>query len=98
MYVLLVPLSVQGHTSPINSVCWDSSGDFLATVSEDKVKVWTFGTGNEGECVHELSCNGSKFQSCVFHPTYPSLLVVGCYQVKNLMSLLNACVNLIPKI
>ncbi|KAL0726482.1 hypothetical protein Bca4012_022575 [Brassica carinata] len=72
--------SLQGHTSPINSVCWDSSGDFLATVSEDVVKVWTFGTGNEGECVHELSCNGSKFQSCVFHPTFPSLLVVGCYQ------------------
>ncbi|KAF3531764.1 hypothetical protein DY000_02036789 [Brassica cretica] len=72
--------SLQGHTNQINSVCWDASGDFLATVSEDMVKVWTFGTGNEGECVHELSCNGNKFQSCVFHPTYPSLLVVGCYQ------------------
>ena len=75
----------QGHTNPINSVCWDPSGDFLATVSEDMVKVWTLGTGSEGECVHELSCNGNKFQSCVFHPTYPSLLVIGCYQV-SLMS------------
>lgn len=74
--------SVQGHANPINSVCWDPSGDFLATVSEDMVKVWTLGTGSEGECVHELSCNGNKFQSCVFHPTYPSLLVIGCYQVK----------------
>jgi len=46
------------------------------------VKVWTLGTGSEGECVHELSCNGNKFQSCVFHPAYPSLLVIGCYQVK----------------
>uniref|UniRef100_M4F7J0 LisH domain-containing protein n=1 Tax=Brassica campestris TaxID=3711 RepID=M4F7J0_BRACM len=72
--------SLQGHTNPINSVCWDPSGDFLATVSEDMVKVWTLGTGSEGECVHELSCNGNKFQSCVFHPTYPSLLVIGCYQ------------------
>ncbi|KAJ4899179.1 Transcriptional corepressor LEUNIG [Raphanus sativus] len=72
--------SLQGHANPINSVCWDPSGDFLATVSEDMVKVWTLGTGSEGECVHELSCNGNKFQSCVFHPTYPSLLVIGCYQ------------------
>ncbi|CAH2077198.1 unnamed protein product [Thlaspi arvense] len=72
--------SLQGHANPINSVCWDPSGDFLATVSEEMVKVWTLGTGSEGECVHELSCNGNKFQSCVFHPTYPSLLVIGCYQ------------------
>ncbi|CAF2031434.1 transcriptional corepressor LEUNIG isoform X2 [Brassica napus] len=72
--------SLQGHANPINSVCWDPSGDFLATVSEDMVKVWTLGTGSEGECIHELSCNGNKFSSCVFHPTYPSLLVIGCYQ------------------
>ncbi|XP_013656292.2 transcriptional corepressor LEUNIG [Brassica napus] len=72
--------SLQGHANQINSVCWDPSGDFLASVSEDMVKVWTLGTGSEGECVHELSCNGNKFQSCVFHPTYPSLLVIGCYQ------------------
>ncbi|KAF8080576.1 hypothetical protein N665_0934s0016 [Sinapis alba] len=72
--------SLQGHANPINSVCWDPSGDFLASVSEDMVKVWTLGTGSEGECVHELSCNDNKFQSCVFHPTYPSLLVIGCYQ------------------
>jgi WD40 repeat protein len=72
--------SLQGHANPINSVCWDPSGDFLASVSEDMVKVWTLGTGSEGECVHELSCNGNKFQSCVFHPAYPSLLVIGCYQ------------------
>ncbi|KAI4337361.1 hypothetical protein L6164_015790 [Bauhinia variegata] len=72
--------SLQGHTKPVHSVCWDPSGEFLASVSEDSVRVWTLGTGSEGECVHELSCNGNKFHSCVFHPTYPSLLVIGCYQ------------------
>ncbi|KAJ9702488.1 hypothetical protein PVL29_004299 [Vitis rotundifolia] len=72
--------SLQGHTKPIHSVCWDPSGEFLASVSEDSVRVWTLGSGNEGECVHELSCNGNKFHSCVFHPTYSSLLVIGCYQ------------------
>ncbi|MCI01467.1 transcriptional corepressor LEUNIG-like, partial [Trifolium medium] len=72
--------SLKGHTKSIHSVCWDPSGEFLASVSEDSVRVWTFGSGSEGECVHELSCNGNKFHSCVFHPTYSSLLVIGCYQ------------------
>jgi len=49
-------------------------------VSEDSVRVWSLGLGNEGDCVHELSCNGNKFYSCAFHPTYASLLVIGCYQ------------------
>ncbi|KAB5513956.1 hypothetical protein DKX38_027862 [Salix brachista] len=66
--------SLQGHTKAIHSVCWDPSGDYLASVSEDSVRVWTLGSGSEGECVHELSSNGNKFQSCVFHPTFPSLL------------------------
>ncbi|XP_028106867.1 transcriptional corepressor LEUNIG-like isoform X1 [Camellia sinensis] len=69
-----------GHTKPIHAVCWDPSGEYLASVSEDSVRVWTLGTGSEGDCVHELSCNGHKFHSCVFHPTYSSLLVIGCYQ------------------
>nr|XP_023870421.1 transcriptional corepressor LEUNIG-like [Quercus suber]POE88781.1 transcriptional corepressor leunig [Quercus suber] len=72
--------TLQGHTNSIHSVCWDPSGEFLASVSEDSVRVWTLGSGSEGECVHELSCNGNKFHSCVFHPTYSSLLVIGCYQ------------------
>ncbi|KAK7851010.1 transcriptional corepressor leunig, partial [Quercus suber] len=66
--------TLQGHTNSIHSVCWDPSGEFLASVSEDSVRVWTLGSGSEGECVHELSCNGNKFHSCVFHPTYSSLL------------------------
>jgi hypothetical protein len=53
----------------------------MASASEDSVRIWTLGMGSEGECVHELSCNGSKFHSCVFHPTFPSLLFIGCYQV-----------------
>ncbi|KAL0903815.1 hypothetical protein M5K25_025868 [Dendrobium thyrsiflorum] len=67
--------SLQGHSKHVDSICWDSSGDLLASVSEDSVRVW-----REGECVHELSCSGNKFHSCVFHPTYSSLLVIGCYQ------------------
>ncbi|GAU15151.1 hypothetical protein TSUD_08890 [Trifolium subterraneum] len=47
--------SLKGHTKSIHSVCWDPSGEFLASVSEDSVRVWTLGSGSEGECVHELS-------------------------------------------
>uniref|UniRef100_A0A2P2MDX1 Uncharacterized protein MANES_11G082800 n=1 Tax=Rhizophora mucronata TaxID=61149 RepID=A0A2P2MDX1_RHIMU len=72
--------TLQGHNKPIHSVCWDPSGEYLASVSEDSVKVWSLGSGSEGDYIHELSCNGNKFQSCIFHPTYPSLLVIGCYQ------------------
>ncbi|KAG8375505.1 hypothetical protein BUALT_Bualt10G0106800 [Buddleja alternifolia] len=71
---------LQGHTKPIHSVCWDPSGELLASVTEDSVRVWTLRSGSEGDCLHELSCNGNIFHSCVFHPTYSSLLVIGCYQ------------------
>ncbi|XP_076916000.1 transcriptional corepressor LEUNIG-like [Bidens hawaiensis] len=73
--------TLQGHTKPIHSICWDPSGEYLASVSEDSVRVWSLMSANEGDCVHELSCNGNKFNSCVFHPSYAnSLLVIGCYQ------------------
>ncbi|KAF3791145.1 Transcriptional corepressor LEUNIG [Nymphaea thermarum] len=76
-------LQVTRHTKSVNSICWDATGDLLASVSEDSVRVWSVGSGSEGECIHELNCNGNKFHSCVFHPSYPSLLVIGCYQARN---------------
>ncbi|KAL0924283.1 hypothetical protein M5K25_005099 [Dendrobium thyrsiflorum] len=72
--------SLQGHTMHVDSVCWDPTGEYLASVSEDSVRVWSLGSGSEVECAHELSCSGNKFHSCVFHPTFPRLLVIGCYQ------------------
>ncbi|XP_071702639.1 transcriptional corepressor LEUNIG-like [Rutidosis leptorrhynchoides] len=74
------PHILQGHTKDIHSICWDPKGEYLASVSEDSVRVWSFMSGNEGECIHELSCIGNKFHSCVFHPSDPSVLVIGCYQ------------------
>lgn len=75
---------LQGHTKHVHSVCWDPSGEYVVSVSEDSVRVWSLSSGNDGECVHELSCSGNKFHSCVFHPTYPHLLVIGCYQVSHI--------------
>eukprot|EP00245_Coleochaete_scutata_P005445 TRINITY_DN1898_c0_g1_i1.p1 TRINITY_DN1898_c0_g1~~TRINITY_DN1898_c0_g1_i1.p1 ORF type:complete len:962 (+),score=206.18 TRINITY_DN1898_c0_g1_i1:183-3068(+) len=74
-------LSLQSHTKPVHDLCWDATGDYVASVSEDSVRVWSLGQGGEGgECVHELISSGNKFHSCVFHPNYPPLLVIGCYQ------------------
>lgn len=61
-------------------MCWDPSGEFVASVSDDLVRVWTVGSGSKGECVHELNCTGNKFHTCVFHPTYSSMLIIGCYE------------------
>ncbi|KAJ6804399.1 transcriptional corepressor LEUNIG isoform X1 [Iris pallida] len=72
--------SLQGHMKRVDSFCWDPTGELVASVSEDSVRVWSVGSGSEGECVHEWNCNGTKFQSCVFHPSYPTLLVIGGYQ------------------
>ncbi|XP_058101507.1 transcriptional corepressor LEUNIG_HOMOLOG-like isoform X2 [Magnolia sinica] len=70
-------LSLQGHTKEVHSVCWDANGDYLASVSQDSVRVWSLASG---ECIHEHSSNGNKFHSCVFHPNYSTLLVIGGYQ------------------
>lgn len=68
----------QGHTADVHSVCWDNNGDYLASVSQESVRVWSLASG---ECIHELSPSGNMFHSCVFHPSYSTLLVIGGYQV-----------------
>ncbi|XP_035817502.1 transcriptional corepressor LEUNIG isoform X4 [Zea mays] len=67
----------ESHTKGVDSVCWDPTGEYVVSVSEDTVKVWSL---NDESFVNELSCGGRKFSSCTFHPTYPSLLIIGCYQ------------------
>ncbi|KAL6978786.1 hypothetical protein U1Q18_020455 [Sarracenia purpurea var. burkii] len=64
----------QGHSGVVNYLCWDLRGDYLASVSVESVKVWSLASR---ECIHELSSNGNQFHSCVFHPIYPALLVIG---------------------
>lgn len=70
---------LQGQPSDVHSLCWDTNGDLLASVSQDAVRVWSL---SSGECIHELNSSGNMFQSCVFHPSYCTLLVIGGYQVK----------------
>ncbi|CAM8983918.1 unnamed protein product [Rhodiola kirilowii] len=72
-------VKLQGHKNRITSLCWDPSGELLASVSEEVVKVWSFSAG-KGDCVYELKCTGSEFHTCIFHPTCPSMMIIGCYK------------------
>ncbi|KAF8705830.1 hypothetical protein HU200_031038 [Digitaria exilis] len=67
----------ESHTKDVDTLCWDPTGEYVVSVSEDTVKVWSL---NDESYVNELNCSGRKFSSCTFHPTHPSLLVIGCYQ------------------
>lgn len=42
------------------------------------MKVWSAASG---ACIHELRSHGNQYQSCIFHPRYPKVLIVGGYQV-----------------
>lgn len=84
--------SFQGHPSDVHSLCWDTNGDLLASVSQDAVRVWSL---SSGECIHELNSSVNMFQSCVFHPSYSSLLVIGGYQSLELWNLtVNKCLTI----
>ncbi|KAK4716239.1 hypothetical protein R3W88_014577 [Solanum pinnatisectum] len=71
---------LKGHISIIRGICWSSSGEYLASLSEDMVKVWKIGSRGEQECMHEQSVTGKRFRCCTFRPCYPSVLVVGSDQ------------------
>ncbi|KDP39380.1 hypothetical protein JCGZ_01137 [Jatropha curcas] len=84
--------SLQGHPTEVHSVCWDVNGDYLASVSQESVRVWSLASG---ECIHELSSSGNKFHSCVFHPSYSTLLVIGGYQSLELWNMAeNKCMTI----
>ncbi|GAU19067.1 hypothetical protein TSUD_194040 [Trifolium subterraneum] len=70
---------LQGHEIPVHSLCWHSSGDYLASVSDDMVKIWAVGSDNSGVCIQSLNAQGTddKFKTCVFHPIC-SVLIIGC--------------------
>ncbi|XP_028759833.1 transcriptional corepressor LEUNIG_HOMOLOG isoform X5 [Neltuma alba] len=83
--------SLQGHTADVHSVCWDTNGEYLASVSQESVRVWSL---TSGECIHELT-SGNIFHSCVFHPSYSTLLVIGGYQSLELWNMAeNRCMTI----
>ncbi|KAI9121601.1 hypothetical protein K1719_008634 [Acacia pycnantha] len=69
---------LKGHVKDVISICWDATGNYLASVSEDSARVWS--VTSDGKCIQVLHSNRNKFQSCIFHPVYCNLLIIGCNQ------------------
>ncbi|CAA3000932.1 transcriptional corepressor LEUNIG-like isoform X1, partial [Olea europaea subsp. europaea] len=69
---------LQGHAKDVCSMCWDTSGRFMASVSEDCARIWSIAAG--GKSVHQLQSTENKFVSCAFHPVYSLVLAIGSYQ------------------
>uniref|UniRef100_A0A803LQ00 Uncharacterized protein n=1 Tax=Chenopodium quinoa TaxID=63459 RepID=A0A803LQ00_CHEQI len=69
---------LKGHQCEVRSICWDVTGNYLASVSEESVRLWSIVSG--GRCIYELLSKGHSFQSCTFHPGDPMLLIIGSYQ------------------
>nr|XP_016508269.1 PREDICTED: transcriptional corepressor LEUNIG_HOMOLOG-like isoform X1 [Nicotiana tabacum] len=72
---------LQGHVGDVRSICWDMSGNFLASVSEDSARIWCV---SGRKCLHELRSSGNKFQSCTFHPDRAQLLAIGSHELLEL--------------
>lgn len=74
----------KGHSKEIRSMCWDPQGQRIASVTEDCARVWSIAV--RGQYLHEYKANGKRFQSIIFHPRYPNVLVIGAFQVIKLSS------------
>lgn len=85
--------SFQSHTKEVMSICWNNTGEYLASVSQDSVKVWSIATG---ECIHELSTTANKFHSCVFHPNFSTFLVIGGYQTIEIWNMMENQTMTVP--
>ncbi|KAI9195266.1 hypothetical protein LWI28_013381 [Acer negundo] len=84
--------SLKGHSTEIHCICWDTNGEYLASASQESVKVWSLASG---EFIHELNSSGNKFHSCIFHPSYSTLMVIGGYQSLELWNMAeNKCMTI----
>lgn len=59
-------------------MCWDVTGQMIASVSEDEARVWS---ASYGQCIGSYPSKERKFQSVIFHPRYHKALVIGGHKV-----------------
>ncbi|MCH85235.1 transcriptional corepressor LEUNIG-like, partial [Trifolium medium] len=76
---------LQGHVKDICSICWDVSGYWIASASEDEVRIWSLMMYGYRQCVYHYPSNGKKFTSIIFHPRYHNVLVIGSSQGMELL-------------
>ncbi|CAI0407506.1 unnamed protein product, partial [Linum tenue] len=73
-----IQFTLKDHVNDVRSICWDSTGEHIASVSEESARVWSLAGG--GKCMHKLMSHGSNFHSCSFHPRVSQALLVGGYK------------------
>ncbi|CAL5197862.1 unnamed protein product [Lathyrus oleraceus] len=71
---LVLVRKLEGQVKDIKSICWDVTGQMIASVSEDEARVWSAG---DGQCIGSYPSKERKFQSVIFHPRYHKALVIG---------------------
>lgn len=76
--------SFQSHSELVGHFSWDETGDYLASVSQHSVKVWSI---TSRACIQEISSKGKLFNSIAFHPSYLTLLVLGGTRVNRFVLL-----------
>jgi len=65
-----------GHTKQINSVVWNSTGEYLASASEDSVRIWDLRTPKES--IQQFTVHGNY--CCAYHPLQQNIIIIGSYQ------------------
>lgn len=70
---------LQGHVKDVLSISWDFTGEYLLSVSEESARLWSMRSG--GKCIYELHASEKRFQSCIFHPGYQNLGIIGSHKV-----------------
>ncbi|KAK7330182.1 hypothetical protein VNO77_24369 [Canavalia gladiata] len=68
-----------GHKNLVQSICWNFSGKYLASLSDDLARVWIVGSNGKADCIKSLNLSGNKFNTCAFHP-FNSMLVIGSHK------------------
>uniref|UniRef100_A0A7N0R970 Uncharacterized protein n=1 Tax=Kalanchoe fedtschenkoi TaxID=63787 RepID=A0A7N0R970_KALFE len=66
--------SLKGHMRRVESMCWDPSGRYLASASQDSLHIWS--VANWCTSVHKLAAEGGqKFRCCIFHPGISQVVI-----------------------
>ncbi|PNX91873.1 transcriptional corepressor LEUNIG-like protein, partial [Trifolium pratense] len=73
----------QGHVENICSICWDVTGNWIASASEDEVRVWSLVMDEP----YVWLSDGKKLKSIIFHPRYHNVLVIGSSKGMDLLLL-----------
>uniref|UniRef100_A0A7N0ZUS7 Uncharacterized protein n=1 Tax=Kalanchoe fedtschenkoi TaxID=63787 RepID=A0A7N0ZUS7_KALFE len=67
---------LKGHIRPVECMCWDASGRYLVSTSQDSAHIWS--VANWCASIHKLMAKSDQnFKSCIFHPAISQVVIIG---------------------